>query len=498
VAICEPDRLAGQAGGKETVRPSSYLNTIEIGDGSSLLYNGLSMCIDVVPSQIARRLVSSQEGDDFSFLMPPEKEHLEKRGHLTRSTAAGEQEAMRRLTSAIAERDAGLNRLPFRQKMVTFILTYQCNLSCAYCYQSEIRRTSSPSSMTEAFVDDFFSNYLHKLLHCEPDSNLSFLLYGGEPLLPGNRGAIERILRYAKKHGIAVSTVTNAVTLPKMLDLIGPEMGKINNVQVTLDGGQMSHDQKRVSKSGGPTFQQTITAIGELTKAGANASIRIHLHPGDLETARVLVEYLEQENILGHDRVKVYFWSTEDLHREALSTEEYEIFSRLFQDVALRQHRVPTAHLSFLGQIAGMKTARVHLVPVQCDICVASLHCVVDPLGHVYQCIDDAGHKDRRIGSLAGGEVEYFGLSEDHKKLHIRDKPECLRCSIALYCGGGCVNRLKTHQDDSPVAPFCLQIKEFVGQTLKAHLLLSRTDNTGDQAMPMCYCTTSALSTGPA
>jgi hypothetical protein len=48
------------------------------------------------------------------------------------------------------------------------------------------------------------------------------------------------------------------------------------------------------------------------------------------------------------------------------------------------------------------------------------------------------------------------------------------------------------------VAPFCLQIKEFVGQTLKAHLLLSRTDSIGDRAMPMRHCTTSALRTGPA
>ena len=451
------------------MRPSCYLNAVEIGDGNSLLYNGFSMCIDVVPSEIAHRLVSSEEGGDFSFLMPAEKEHLVKRGHLTTLTITGEREAMRKLARAIAKRDVELNRQPLRGKMITFILTYQCNLSCAYCYQEEVRKTASLSSMSEAFVDDFFRNYLDILLPSERENNLSFFLFGGEPLLPGNRGAIERILRYAKKHGIVVSTVTNAVMLPKMLDLIGPEKGKINNVQVTLDGGQMFHDEQRVSQSGAPTFEQTVLALRELMKARANAIIRIHLHPDRLESARVLVEYLEREKILGHDRVKAYFWSTEDLHSKALSRQEYELFSKLFQDVAFKQNSPPTAHFAFLKQIMDMKTARSR--PRHCDICVTGLHCVVDSVGDLYECVDDAGHKDRRIGTLAGGEVKYFELSEDYEKLHLSDKPECLKCSIALYCGGGCTNRLKA-QNDSLASSFCLQIKEFVGLTLKSYFLL--------------------------
>ncbi len=455
------------------MRPSCYLNAVEIGNGNCLLYNGFSMCIDVVPSEIAHRLVSSADGGDFSFLMPAEKEHLVKRGHLTKQTITGEREEMRKLARAIAKSDAELNRQPFRGNMITFILTYQCNLSCAYCYQQEVRKTSSLSSMSEAFVDDFFCNYLDKLLPCERENNLSFMLFGGEPLLPGNRGAIERVLRYAKKHGSAVSTVTNAVMLPKMLDLIGPEKGKINNVQVTLDGGQMFHDEQRVSRSGGPTFEQTVLALRELMKARANAIIRIHLHPDRLESARVLVEYLEREKILGHDRVKAYFWSTEDLHGKALSAQEYELFCKLFQDVAFKQNCPPTAHFAFLEQIIDMKTARNGLIRRHCDICVTGPHCVVDSLGDIYECIDDAGHKDRRIGTLAGGEVKYFKLSEDHEKLHLSDRPECLKCSIALYCRGGCTNRLKAQNDSLPPS-FCLQIKEFVGLTLKSYFLLKK------------------------
>ncbi|MCE5336863.1 MAG: SPASM domain-containing protein, partial [Desulfobacteraceae bacterium] len=289
---------------------------------------------------------------------------------------------------------------------------------------------------------------------------------------------IERILRYAKDRGVAVSTVTNAVMLPKMLDLIGPEKGKINSVQVTLDGGPAFHDEQRRSQSGAPTFEQTILAVRELMKAGANAIIRIHLHPERLESARALVEYLDREKILGQGNVSAYFWSTEDFHPQVLSPQEYDLFSRLFQKVAFRQNRPPTAHFAFLKQIMEMKALRVQPVRRHCETCVAGLHCVVDSLGDIYECIDDAGRKERRIGSLAGGEFKHCERGEEYRKPHLRDKPECLKCSIALYCGGGCVNRMKA-RDGDPSAPFCLQVKEFVEQTLKSGFLLNRNAASG-------------------
>ena len=465
--------LAGPADMERILRPGSYLNAVEIGDGNTLLYNGFSMCMDVVPSDVARELVACEEGGDLSFLLPAEREHLVGRGHLTELSVTDELEAMREFARAIAKRDAESDRRHSRGKMITFVLTYQCNLSCAYCYQKEVRKNSSLSSMSETFVDEFFGSYLHKLLPGVREDDLSFTLYGGEPLLPANRGAIERILHYAKKHGIVVSTVTNAVLLPRMLDLIGPEKGKVNNVQVTLDGGRMFHDEQRVSLSGGPTFGQTVSAIRELMKAGANAVIRVHIHPERLESARALVDHLEGEKILGHDRVKIYFWSTEDIHKDILSPREYELFSRLFHHVTLKQYSPPTAHFAFLKQIMDLQDAGRRPVRRHCDICVTGLHSVVDPAGDIYECIDDAGHRDRRTGTLAGGEVEAFARGKDFEKPHLSDKPACLECSVALFCGGGCINRLKA-RNDAPPESFCLQVKEFVGLTLKSYFLLKQ------------------------
>ncbi len=199
-------------------------------------------------------------------------------------------------------------------------------------------------------------------------------------MLPGNRGTIERILGYAKEHGNVVSTSTNAFLLPEMLDLIGPEKGKINNVQVTLDGEQVFHDEKRVSQSGAPTFERTISALRHIINAEANANVRIHLHPDRLESARALVEYLDQEKILGHNNVEIYFAPVHSFHAKDISPSDFNLFSRLFQHVALRQKKPPIQNFDLLEQIMNMKTLKNWSQPRYCAVSTG-LHYAVDPLG---------------------------------------------------------------------------------------------------------------------
>ncbi len=466
------------------MRPSYYLNAVEIGDGNSLLYNGFSMCIDMVPSEIARQLIAPARKADTSFLSPAEIEHLLKRGHLTELTTKDEQEEMGKLTRAIAERDAGPNGRAFGERIITLILTYQCNLSCAYCYQNPVREASALSPMSEAFVDEFFHHYLHELFPGTPGNRLRFILFGGEPLVPGNRRTIERILYYAKEHGSVVSAVTNAVMVPQMLDLIGPGEGKINNVQVTLDGEQAFHDTTRVSQSGAPTFERMVHAIRELMRVKAYAAVRVHLHPDGFASTQALVEYLDREKILGDDSVEIYFAPVHSFHARDISPSDFDVFSRLFQHVALKQKHPPIQNFDFLQDIMDVKTARNWSQPRYCAVSTGT-HCAVDPLGDMYECLEEAGHRDRRTGTLSGGKIEYFSLRDVYRKRYLASMPECLRCSIALFCGGGCISRART-QDGAVVEQFCRQNKLFVAQTLKACFLLRQSGRAVAGTNPAC------------
>ncbi|MCE5241818.1 MAG: radical SAM protein [Desulfobacteraceae bacterium] len=466
------------------MRPSCYLNAVEIGGGNSLLYNGFSMCIDVVPSGIARCLASSVDEGDLSFLEPSEKEYLARRGHLTKLSVEGEREELGRLAHAIALRDSELNRQPLRGKMITFILTYRCNLACTYCFQNPVREMSPRSAMSEAFVEDFLRRPLGKIFPGTPPENLRFILFGGEPLLPGNRGTIERILRYAKDHGIVVSTATNALMLPRMLDLVGPGYGRIQNVQVTLDGEQVFHDETRVTSSGAPTFEKTIHALRRLIEAEAKAIVRVHLHPGRLESTRTLVKYLERENILGHDNVEIYFAPVHSFHAEDISSLDSGVFSRLFEYVALRQKKPPIQNFDFLERIMNVETVRNWVQPRYCAVS-SGTHYAVDPLGDLYECLEEAGDREKRIGTVSGGEIEYFELREVYKGRYLANMPECLKCSIALICGGGCISRTRT-QGGAVFDRFCRQNKVFVGETLKVCYLLNHAGRSGSATVPVC------------
>jgi radical SAM protein with 4Fe4S-binding SPASM domain len=213
-----------------------------------------------------------------------------------------------------------------------------------------------------------------------------------------------------------------------------------------------------------------------LTKARANASIRIHLHPGELETARELVGYLERESILGHDNVEIYFAPIHAFHTKDISPSDFDIFSTLFQYVALKQNHPPIQNFDILEQIMNVKTMRNWSQPRYCVVSTG-LHCAVDPLGDIYECLEEAGYKERRIGTFSGGEIEYFGLREEYRRRYLANTPECLRCSIALYCGGGCISQTRT-QGGSLSNHFCQQNKVFVGQTLKSCFLLKRREVT--------------------
>ena len=85
---------------------------------------------------------------------------------------------------------------------------------------------------------------------------------------------------------------------------------------------------------------------------------------------------------------------------------------------------------------------------------------------------------------LAGGGVRYFKLKDTYKRRHILNMPECLKCSIALYCGGGCMSQARL-QNGSIFKPFCQQNKVFAGQTLKAYFLLKQAGKAGAGTEPM-------------
>lgn len=446
------------------IRVSSYLNNVDIGDGTSLLFNGSTLCIDQVPTKYVQLM---SNGADLSFLSLEERQHLLKRGHLTNFTPRKELEEFRKLVRLISEKSAEVGE---KQEFgnLSFILTYKCNLSCSYCFQKSLSDKSKTAVMSGEFVDDFFSNYFRQLFPKGP-KNLSITLFGGEPLLPANREAIARILAYAKKHSSAkVFVATNATTLSAMADLIGPEKGKIQSVQVTFDGDRLLHDENRIPVSGKPTFDAMIASVRHLMQLKVGVGIRVHIHHGRLQAARKFVEYLEKEKILGHPHVHIYFSPINTFSSEQNTAEDFDTFCRTFQEVAAKTN-FPPSSFDYMNSFLEMQTKKILPKVRYCGLGSGKFH-IVDPFGDIYNCYEEAGHKNRRIGSCSQGKLKLFELKKTYAKRHLLNLPECIRCSAALFCGGGCPNEARI-QNGSIFKSYCHQNKEFMAQTLKAFFI---------------------------
>jgi len=448
----------------KSLRPSSYVNEVDIGDGNALLFNGLSMCIDVVPADFAKAIMGRS---DLSFLTDGERTHLLERGHLTFLPSEQERDEFRKTIDFISAKVAKNSR-KHSGASITFMLTYNCNLACTYCFQSPLSQDLRRHSMTGAFVDDFFENCFPQLFPETPKESL-FTLFGGEPLLPKNREAITRILAHSEKFpSCRINVATNGVTLARMLDLVGPEKGKIQSVQITLDGDEAFHDQHRIPSSAKPTFGIMHKAIERVIEAKADVAIRVHLHPHRLQSAEMLIQRLDLEGLLTHPQVYIYFSPLNDYSADQQSQEDVEIFRRIFQHVAKQSGR-PPSHLMYMNSFLTMQGKKDLPTVRYCGLGNGSFF-AVDPLGDIYECYDEAGDTSRKVAKFSNGKIEYFALKDEYARRTLNNLPECLDCSLSIFCGGGCPVRAKETQG-SIFEPYCQQNKEFIRQTLKAFYL---------------------------
>lgn len=77
-----------------------------------------------------------------------------------------------------------------------FMVTYDCNFRCPYCYESEVSeggRKWTKKTFTKDLVDRAFDAMLEIEPNRQKHSNL-ITLYGGEPLLAQNHDIIKYIV----------------------------------------------------------------------------------------------------------------------------------------------------------------------------------------------------------------------------------------------------------------------------------------------------------------
>lgn len=386
-------------------------------DGDILLANGINGFVDLLHRK--ERAIIEKWGKKEEIVPKGSEEEklyklLEKRQYFLSSEEEGA--IKKQIIEKLEERS--------RHKKLDsawFVLTYNCNFNCPYCYENAVKREKT---MTAEMIDKVF----------ELSPELKHIgLFGGEPFLQENRNLIEYIFRKAPE--AEYCAVTNGFYLEEYMDLL--QTVSFSNIQVTLDGTEENHNATRFQRKGQPTYAKIISGIRKCICNKIPVTIRMNLSSKnyeDIVREKALIEATEWGKNVAFEIQPLF---------QCGKNEETMLYEKLLmQD----QKGMPWANQIFMKMLplSNFLYNGTRLQPIirACD--PEGINRFYDPFGNIYNCILAVGQEEKAVGTY----FPKFRLKE--KSFLTRDITKiekCRTCENALFCGGGCPNGISDDKD---------------------------------------------------
>lgn len=416
-------------------RVSSYVIPIKLEEqeGKYLLIQGYTGAIDIVQEEVALKL----KDNDLTDLSENTLRILQKRGYITNKTKDKEVEHVERIAHALHKRDEIL------YKSFTWVVTYNCNFRCPYCFEKRENKDSSHRIVfTKEQVDRTFAA-MNEIEHRKQLQSPIITLYGGEPLLKENKEIVTYIVQEGKKRGYKFHAITNGYDLDSFLDLLSPDL--ICQLQITIDGTKQLHNQKRKHFEDPDSFDKIISNIKLIfqRKLNVNIHIRVNVDNHNLNDFKALYSYFEQIAFLTYKNFKVY---------SALIQNNEEVQGQDKNDVDFlseSEYLKGNENMGTISSCAGYNIIykKIHLaLTSKRAIPLTAVHCtaqtgeyVFTPLKEIYPCWEVIGNKKFQIGSIR--EDSIIWNKEELEKWHSHDVTSftCKYCKYVFLCGGGCL-----------------------------------------------------------
>lgn len=427
-------------------RISSYIISVRLSAEKTMLIHGYSGAMDVVNNVLAEALAQGE----LSTVDDDDKAYLIKRGYVTNKTDEEEKAYILRFAAALMKKD----RLLYDS--YTFAVTYNCNFRCPYCFEkNSITPDSKTNAMTPRLVDKAFAA-IEQLQKDKQQPSKGITLYGGEPLLKENYGNVRYIVEKGAENGFKFTAVTNGYDLEYFEEFLSPD--KICSIQVTIDGIENIHNQKRVHHLGLPTFGKIVENIGLALKKGVRVNVRFNTDKTNFDQLTELETYfdtlgytadknfrIDSAKLDNYDdnlptEAKKYFFSQKEFikkHEELnfkYGWHDLQTYSTLYSAIKSRKP------LPYKGNFCSSQTGGY----------------VFDAFGKIYPCWEIVGDKNFIVGDYSGNEIVWDNTKIDYwLSQTIFNYKECQSCKCALLCGGGCpAHNLDHHR--------CLNMMEII------------------------------------
>ncbi len=415
---------------------------LECDSSKYMLIHGYTGAIDIVTNKLASKLMQGNYIDGTAFSNETLKV-LIKRGYITTKSKEEEYNYAARLACAIHRKDEILF------KTFTWIVTYNCNFRCPYCFENrETKDSLRYVSFTKEQVDKTFD----AMKKIEPRVQLQsdiITLYGGEPLLKENKEIVTYIVREGKKRGYKFHAITNGYDLEKYIDLLAPNL--ICQLQITIDGTKKFHNQKRIHYQDPNSFDKIISNIQLILQqnTGINIHIRVNTDNNNLDDFIELKSYFQQIGFLEYKNFTIYSALISD--NDSISKGDKDNLSILSTTNYIRKQTVKDT-ISFCNGYDDIYKNIYNAISNQKTISLKATYCaaqtggyVFSPFGEIYPCWEIVGNKKYQIGSLLKDSIKWN--DEELRKWRSHDicTSTCKHCKFAFLCGGGCQAMKNNH-----------------------------------------------------
>jgi uncharacterized protein len=224
---------------RERFVPTRYLSHSTMDDGTMILHNSRTGAIGAVaPDQAKEARAALERSARHPAPLTGILHELERGGFLIPEGTDERALVQQSYLEKYDDRSLNLIILP----------TEQCNFRCLYCYES-FERPGMDAGICEGIKR--YVTAQQRLQH------LDIHWFGGEPLLAPD--VVTELTRFFADHCVergirytAAMTTNGSLLTPEIAGEIIPR--GVRRFQITLDGIQEEHDQRRVKHGGGDTF----------------------------------------------------------------------------------------------------------------------------------------------------------------------------------------------------------------------------------------------------
>ncbi|HBQ60770.1 MAG TPA: hypothetical protein DD671_14430, partial [Balneolaceae bacterium] len=284
-------------------RTSSYTIYVKLDDKNNnyLLVHGYNGAIDQASASVVNFLQTSRviyKNETLPFSNAT-FDLLVKRGYITDKSPLEEKKVVREMANIIHRAEA-------TRKAFLFLVAYDCNFRCPYCFENAISQNGkgwSKKVFTKKAVDQAYE----AMLELEPnrmEHANRITLYGGEPLLASNKDIVEYIVQLGSKKGYYFKAITNGYDLGHFKDLINPSY--INNLQITVDGDRETHDSRRTHFETGRSYDKIVENIAWALEADIAITVRINTDLHNFDKLKKVREHFQKLGFFNYSKFRVY------------------------------------------------------------------------------------------------------------------------------------------------------------------------------------------------